>query len=115
LAPQFNSLSSLQFWVKENKGSTAEVDYIYPYEGLIIPIEVKSGKEGTLKSLHSFMDIAPHDMAIRLYAGEVMITEAVTPNGKKYKLLNLPYFLSSQIENYISWFRRIGLVEKSND
>lgn len=109
VAPQFNTLSALQFWVRENKGSTAEVDYIYPYEGLIIPIEVKSGKEGTLKSLHGFMDIAPHDMAIRLYAGELIITEAITSNGKKYKLLNLPYFLSSQIENYISWFRRIGL------
>jgi predicted AAA+ superfamily ATPase len=115
LAPQFNALSSLQFWVKENKGSTAEVDYIYPYEGLIIPIEVKSGKEGTLKSLHSFMDIAPHDLAIRLYAGEVSITDAFTPNGKKYKLLSLPYFLSSQIEHYISWFRQIGLGGNTND
>jgi predicted AAA+ superfamily ATPase len=115
LAPQFNALSSLQFWVKKNKGSTAEVDYIYPYEGLIIPIEVKSGKEGTLKSLHSFMDIAPHDLAIRLYAGEVSITDAFTPNGKKYKLLSLPYFLSSQIEHYISWFRQIGLGGNTND
>jgi hypothetical protein len=55
------------------------------------------------------MDIAPHDMGIRLYAGEVSITDAFTPNGKKYKLLNLPYFLSSQIEHYISWFRQIGM------
>ncbi|MBY0482370.1 MAG: DUF4143 domain-containing protein [Chitinophagaceae bacterium] len=56
------------------KESTAEVDYIFPFDGLIIPIEVKSGKEGTLKSLHSFMDLAPHSMAIRLYAGELKIT-----------------------------------------
>jgi predicted AAA+ superfamily ATPase len=115
LAPQFNALSSLQFWVRENKGSTAEVDYIYPYEGLIIPIEVKSGKEGTLKSLHSFMDIAPHDLAIRLYAGEVSITDAFTPNGKKYKLLSLPYFLSSQIEHYIAWFIQIGFGDNTQN
>jgi predicted AAA+ superfamily ATPase len=115
LAPQFNALSSLQFWVREIKGSTAEVDYIYPYEGLIIPIEVKSGKEGTLKSLHSFMDIAPHDLAIRLYAGEVSITDAFTPNGKKYKLLSLPYFLSSQIEHYVSWFRQIGMGDNTQN
>ena len=115
LAPQFNALSSLQFWVRENKGSTAEVDYIYPYEGLIIPIEVKSGKEGTLKSLHSFMDIAPHDLAIRLYAGEVSISDAFTPNGKKYKLLSLPYFLSSQIEHYITWFRQIGMGDNTQN
>ena len=61
------------------------------------------------------MDIAPHDMAIRLYAGDIMITEAITSNGKKYKLLNLPYFLSSQIEHYIAWFRQMGLGGNTND
>jgi len=107
LAFQYNTLSALHFWVKEKKESTAEIDYIFPVDGLIIPIEVKSGKEGTLKSLHSFMDLAPHDMAIRLYAGELKITEAITQNGKKYQLLNLPYYLVSQIEKYILWLMRI--------
>lgn len=104
LAFQFNALSALHFWVREKKESTAEVDYIFQYENLIIPIEVKSGKEGTLKSLHSFMDFAPHDMAIRFYAGSLHISDAISQNGKKYQILNLPYYLGSQIENYISWF-----------
>jgi predicted AAA+ superfamily ATPase len=104
LAFQFNALSTLHFWVREKKESTAEVDYIFQYENLIIPIEVKSGKEGTLKSLHSFMDLAPHDMAIRFYAGSLHISDAISQNGKKYQILNLPYYLGSQIENYISWF-----------
>lgn len=104
LAFQYNALSSLQFWVREKKEATAEVDYIFKFEGLIIPIEVKSGKEGTLKSLHSFMDMAPHDIAIRFYAGPLTITDAMTQKGKKYHLLNLPYFLVSQIEKYLSWF-----------
>jgi predicted AAA+ superfamily ATPase len=112
LAFQYNALSALHFWVKEKKESTAEVDYIFPFDGLIIPIEVKSGKEGTLKSLHSFMDLAPHDMAIRLYAGELKITEAITQNGKKYQLLNLPYYLASQIEKYISWLKRIKKADQ---
>lgn len=112
LAYQYNALSALHFWVKEKKESTAEVDYIFPFDGLIIPIEVKSGKEGTLKSLHSFMDLAPHDMAIRLYAGELKITEAITQNGKKYQLLNLPYYLASQIEKYISWLKRIKKADQ---
>jgi predicted AAA+ superfamily ATPase len=104
LAFQYNALSALHFWVKEKKESTAEVDYIYQYDGLIIPIEVKSGKVGTLRSLHSYMDIAPHKMAIRFYAGALNITDAITQNGKQYKILNLPYYLSSQIEKYIAWF-----------
>ena len=104
LAFQYDALSALHFWVREKKESTAEVDYLFQHDGLIIPIEVKSGKEGTLKSLHSYMDIAPHDMAIRFYAGALKISDAITQNGKQYKLLNLPYYLGSQIERYIAWF-----------
>ncbi len=104
LAFQYNVLSALHFWVREKKESTAEVDYLFQYDGLIIPIEVKSGKEGTLKSLHSYMDIAPHNFAIRFYAGALNITDAITQNGKQYKILNLPYYLGSQIEQYFAWF-----------
>lgn len=104
LAFQYNALSALHFWVREKKESIAEVDYLFQYDGLIIPIEVKSGKEGTLKSLHSYMDLAPHDMAIQFYAGALNITNAITKNGKQYQILNLPYFLGSQIEKYIAWF-----------
>lgn len=103
LAFQYNALSALHFWVREKKESTAEVDYLFQYDGLIIPIEVKSGKEGTLKSLHSYMDIAPHIFAIRFYAGALNISDAITQNGKQYKILNLPYYLGSQIEKYFDW------------
>ena len=104
LAFQFTALSKLQFWVREKNQSTAEVDFLFQYDGLIIPIEVKSGASGSLRSLHSYMDIAPHDIAIRFYAGVLQITDAITTNGKNYHILNLPYFLGSQIENYIAWF-----------
>lgn len=104
LAFQYNALSALHFWVREKKESTAEVDYLFQFDGLIIPIEVKSGKEGTLKSLHSYMDIAPHNFAIRFYAGALNISDAITQNGKQYKILNLPYYLGSQIEKYFDWF-----------
>lgn len=104
LAFQYNALSALHFWVREKKESTAEVDYLFQYDGLIIPIEVKSGKEGTLKSLHSYMDIAPHNFAIRFYAGALNISDAITQNGKQYKILNMPYYLGSQIEKYFDWF-----------
>jgi predicted AAA+ superfamily ATPase len=100
LAFQYNALSTLHFWVREKKETTSEVDYLFQHDGLIIPIEVKSGKEGTLKSLHSYMDLAPHDMAIRFYAGALNITNAITQNGKQYQILNLPYYLSSQIEAF---------------
>jgi predicted AAA+ superfamily ATPase len=112
MACEFNVLSELYFWVKEKKESTAEVDFLIPHQGLIIPIEVKSGKTGTLKSLHQFMDLAPHNMAVRLYAGPFDITEVTTPQNKKYFLLSLPYFLASQIRQYLGWFEN-EIKEKS--
>lgn len=105
LACQFSPLSQLHFWVREKSTATAEVDYVYPFESQLIPIEVKSGKEGTLRSLHLFMDQTSHDMAIRFYAGPLSLTQAVTPSGKPYRLLNLPYYLATQIERYIEWLK----------
>jgi uncharacterized protein len=105
LASKFNVLSRLDFWVREKAGSSAEVDYVYLFESKLIPIEVKSGKDGTLRSLHQFMDEAPHDMAIRFYAGKLQLTQATTPTGKPYRLFSLPYYLASQTEKYIAWLK----------
>lgn len=103
LAFQYDALSSLSFWVREKATSSAEVDYIYPFDGKLIPIEVKSGAEGRLRSLHQYMDLTPHTMAIRFYAGQLQLHESTTPSGKKYYLLNLPYYLVSQLEKYLAW------------
>lgn len=103
LAVQYNALSNLHFWVREKTTSSAEVDYLLPWDGKLIPVEVKSGAEGTLKSLHLFMDMAPHNMAVRLYAGPLHISQVQTLEGKKYFLLNLPYCLASQVEIYLPW------------
>jgi len=112
LAFQYGALSNLNFWVREKKTSSAEVDYLFSYDGKLIPIEVKSGTEGKLKSLHIFMDMAPHNLAVRFYAGELSITESITPNEKKYHLLNLPYYLVSQIEYYLEWFQKQTKLKK---
>ena len=113
LASNYNALSALNFWVREKTTSTAEVDYVIAYDGKLIPIEVKSGKEGKLKSLHLFMDESPNKIAIRFYAGELSITKVTTQNGKKYHLLNLPYYLVSQLPKYIEWLNKD--VAKSNN
>lgn len=106
LASQYDALNSLNFWVREKNTSSAEVDFLYKYEGKLVPIEIKSGKEGKLKSLHQFMDMAPHSIALRYYAGELYTSEVVTPGGKKFTLLNLPYFLVSQTGKYLDWIEK---------
>jgi hypothetical protein len=108
LASQSNILSRLDFWTREKRSSTAEVDYVYSFEGQLIPIEVKAGKGGSLKSLHLFMDEAPHDMAIRFNSEALQLTKVTTPTGKSFRLLNLPFYLASQTKEYISWLKTEG-------
>jgi uncharacterized protein len=104
LACQYSTLSELSFWVREKKSSQAEVDYVFRYNSKLIPIEVKSGATGKLKSLHMYMDIAPHKMAIRFCAAKLNITKIITPVGTEYFLLTLPYFLVCKINDYLPWF-----------
>jgi len=40
LSIQYNALSSLNFWVREKKESTAEVDFLWAFESKLIPVEV---------------------------------------------------------------------------
>lgn len=92
------------FWVRQKKGAQAEVDLIYPYKGMVIPIEIKSGKVGKLRSLHQFVDQAPHPYAIRMYAGEFNIEQHRTPTGTPFYLMSLPYYLSTYLSEYIDYF-----------
>jgi uncharacterized protein len=103
LSFQSLTLKKLHFWVRQKKQSDAEIDYIYPYQGKLIPIEVKSGTTGTLKSLQVFMERSPLHFAIRFYAGSRKIDKLTTTNGKTFYLLSLPYYLAARIESYIDW------------
>jgi predicted AAA+ superfamily ATPase len=47
--------SSLYYWLREKSGR-AEVDYVVGINGNVIPIEVKSGVSGSLKSLLMFLN-----------------------------------------------------------
>jgi predicted AAA+ superfamily ATPase len=57
---------ALYYWAREEKGSAAELDYVVAHEGKIIPIEVKAGSTGSLKSLHVFMGLKKRELAIRI-------------------------------------------------
>jgi len=92
------------FWVREKTQASAEVDVVLNYKNLVIPIEIKSGSTGSLKSLHQFVDSANHFYAVRIYAGEFKIEETVTPAGKHYFLMNVPYYLGIKIKDYIIHF-----------
>lgn len=92
------------FWVREKKQSTAEVDLVFTHQNKIIPIEIKSGHTGYLRSLHQFVDASGHPFAVRIDGGEFRVEETNTPNGKPYRLMNLPYYLGTRIKEYLAWF-----------
>ena len=54
------SKAELYFWHRDKKGSEAEVDYLIAKQESVIPIEVKSGATGHLKSLLSFLETHSH-------------------------------------------------------
>lgn len=97
LATSFSISNDLYFWTREKADSSAEVDYILPYKNKLIPIEVKAGSIGKLRSLHQFMEIAPHSIAVRVYQGEYLVQKAKTISGKEFTLLNLPFYLVHRI------------------
>ncbi len=93
------------FWVREKSQSSAEIDLLLRHESKVIPVEIKSGPTGTLKSLHEFIERSDHSYAIRIYAGKFKIKEHTTPNMKKpYKLMNLPYYLGTKLPEYVTYF-----------
>lgn len=92
------------FWVREKKQSSSEVDLVYAIDEKVIPIEIKSGSTGSLKSLHQFIERTNHPYAVRIYAGEFEIQETKTPNGVPYLLMNLPYYLGTLLPEYLAYF-----------
>jgi len=98
------------FWVREKPQASSEVDLVYPYKGLAIPVEIKSGSIGKLKSLLQFVERAPHPYAVRLYAGKFSIEHHRTPMGKTFHLMNLPYFLGAKLPEYVAYLVGEGSV-----
>ena len=89
------------YWRKGKHGSDAEIDFIYQYKNMLIPIEVKLGHNAKLKSLHIFMDMAPHNIAVRVWSKPYSVDEVKTQNGKLFKLINIPFYYVGQIEKIL--------------
>ncbi len=91
------------FWVRENANSNAEVDIVIKHKEKILPIEIKSGAKGRLRSLHEFIDRTDHTIGVRLLANKIQIDSSKTRTNRAFTLLNLPYFLGSKVGEYVEW------------
>jgi predicted AAA+ superfamily ATPase len=86
------------FWVRDKKGSQAEVDFVIQYENMLIPIEVKSGHNAKLKSLHSFMEKTNHSIAVRVWSNFFSVDKVTTSSGKTFDLYNIPFYYVGILE-----------------
>ncbi|HAM39526.1 MAG: hypothetical protein A2539_05230 [Elusimicrobia bacterium RIFOXYD2_FULL_34_15] len=79
---------NLYFWAREKKSSMAEVDYVINIDSDILPVEVKSGKEGKLKSLRMFIEEKKSKFGIRFSQDKLSYFD---------KILSIPLYMVEQM------------------
>jgi predicted AAA+ superfamily ATPase len=97
----------LYYWVRlhKEKGASAEVDYVIAHGALSVPIEVKAGATGSLKSLHVFMELKGLSKAMRVCSGIPNISPIAlkTTSGAtvSYELRSIPFYLLSEVHRLL--------------
>src|SRR3990167_8706570 len=94
----------LYYWLREKKSAAAEVDFVIPFKGKIIPIEVKAGSTGTLKSLHYFLFEKQLSFGVRVCSQPPSLhqsTVKINHTEISFQLLNLPFYLVGQLRRLL--------------
>ena len=105
--------SELHYWAKESSKSNAELDFVVSHGGLIVPIEVKAGKSGSLKSLHVFMQRKGLSQAVRFDlqppSVQLVKTSVSTASGLEpvsYRLFSLPLYAVGMLPRLLNDIRQ---------
>lgn len=101
----------IHYWAREKRNSSAEVDFVLSQGDRILPVEVKAGTTGTLKSLHLFLAEKHLDFALRLSSVPPSMLETTMPNPTggevRFRLLSMPLYLVEQARRWIRDDRRL--------
>ena len=96
---------SLHYWQRTEKGANAEVDYVIQHGHRILPLEVKAGKTGTLRSLHEFMKLKEMGLAVRINSDLPSLgpVQVKTADGSvvEYTLLSIPFYMMGQLHRLL--------------
>ncbi len=100
----------LYYWQRTG-GRQGELDYIIQHRNRVVPVEVKAGATGSMKSLHMFMQVKGFDQAVRFDTNRPSLqnisVKTTTGESVKYRLLSLPLYmvesLPSSMELCESW------------
>ena len=98
-----NMRHELFYWVRKAKNAQAEVDYLATYQSEVLPIEVKAGTQGGMKSLWQFMREKKLKNAIRASLENFdMFTYTDTEEEAIRTVWVCPLFALSQINKVIA-------------
>lgn len=96
----------LYYWLNIEKNGSAEIDYVIQHGSKVIPIEVKAGSTGTLKSLHRFMCLKKLSLAVRINSAMPQLTEMrvkdTLGHNVHYHLLSIPFYLIGELHRLIN-------------
>ncbi len=101
LGASFKFGEKRMFWVRDAKNSQAEVDFLIRYKSHLLPIEVKTGDNAKLRSLHLFMDESKEMVALRLWNGPMTSDSVTTQSGKVFTLYNIPLYYAAHLPAFL--------------
>ena len=84
--------AELFYWKQDSRGSQAEIDYLFAVNNKPIPLEVKAGKTGRLKSMHIYMQ--KHNVPL----GIKLSTDALDTSGS---IWSIPLYLVEELTRLI--------------
>lgn len=83
----------LYFWENTKTGSSAEIDFVVNIQQKIVPIEVKAGLAGRLRSIKRFMEKKSLPIGVKV---------SEEPLGLDRTILNVPFYLLSELPNLVT-------------
>ncbi|MDE0053786.1 MAG: ATP-binding protein [Gammaproteobacteria bacterium] len=99
---------SLYYWVREARNAAAEIDYLMTAGQRIVPVEIKAGTTGSLRSLHQFLQEKQRDFGLRFNADVPSLLRDAKrlSNGTAidYRLLSLPIYMAGQARRLVGEF-----------
>lgn len=100
-----NRAPELFYWLREGRANNAEVDFLLASSKSIVPIEVKAGKSGTMKSLFQFAKQHGAELAVRFDTNppsRSRISHEIPSAGAVHlDLLSLPLYFAGQLRRLL--------------
>ena len=93
------------FYWQRTGGRLGEIDYVTQHGNRVVPVEVKSGSAGSMKSLHQFMAEKRLNFAVRFNINQPSVenirVKTTLAKPVSYRLLSLPIYLTERLGQLI--------------